>query len=85
MARLIKDGSLRGQKSGEEFFSKASKILIIPAKELVQVIAQVCYFSSVFNMLQKLWLLLLLKICAALVYQVAVLLAIVLEHLIWIR
>ncbi|XP_057455412.1 polyadenylate-binding protein-interacting protein 3-like isoform X2 [Lotus japonicus] len=40
MARLIMDGSLRGQKSGEEFFSKTSKILIIPAKELVQVIAQ---------------------------------------------
>ncbi|KAK7325091.1 hypothetical protein VNO77_29167 [Canavalia gladiata] len=41
MARLTKDGSLRGQKSGAEFVSKPpSKILIIPAKELVQVIAQ---------------------------------------------
>ncbi|XP_061365138.1 polyadenylate-binding protein-interacting protein 3-like isoform X2 [Gastrolobium bilobum] len=41
MARLTKDGSLRGQKSAAEFVSKApSKILIIPAKELVQVIAQ---------------------------------------------
>ncbi|XP_027344282.1 polyadenylate-binding protein-interacting protein 3-like isoform X2 [Abrus precatorius] len=41
MAHLTKDGSLRGQKSGAEFVSKPpSKILIIPAKELVQVIAQ---------------------------------------------
>ncbi|KAK7271996.1 hypothetical protein RJT34_28312 [Clitoria ternatea] len=41
MARLTKDGSLRGQKSGVEFFSKPpSKILIIPPKELVQIIAQ---------------------------------------------
>ncbi|KAF1882547.1 hypothetical protein Lal_00002725 [Lupinus albus] len=41
MARIVKDGSLRGQKSGVEFFGKApSKILIIPAKELVQVIAK---------------------------------------------
>ncbi|XP_019436523.1 PREDICTED: polyadenylate-binding protein-interacting protein 4-like isoform X5 [Lupinus angustifolius] len=41
MVRIVKDGSLRGQKSGVEFFGKApSKILIIPAKELVQVIAK---------------------------------------------
>ncbi|QHN94863.1 polyadenylate-binding protein-interacting protein 3 isoform X2 [Arachis ipaensis] len=41
MARLIKDGSLKGQKSSAEPVSKApSKILIIPAKELVQVIAK---------------------------------------------
>ncbi|XP_022715224.1 polyadenylate-binding protein-interacting protein 3-like isoform X2 [Durio zibethinus] len=41
MARLIKDGTLRGHKATAEFVSKApSKILIIPAKELVQVIAK---------------------------------------------
>ncbi|XVF25190.1 hypothetical protein REPUB_Repub13aG0192000 [Reevesia pubescens] len=41
LARLIKDGTLRGQKAATEFVSKApSKILIIPAKELVQVIAK---------------------------------------------
>ncbi|RZB84421.1 polyadenylate-binding protein-interacting protein 3-like isoform X1 [Glycine soja] len=41
MARLTKDGSLRGQKSGTEFVSKPPlKILIIPAKDLVQVTAQ---------------------------------------------
>ncbi|KAK6284335.1 hypothetical protein POUND7_003287 [Theobroma cacao] len=41
MARLVKDGTLRGQKAIAEFVSKApSKILIIPAKELVQVIAK---------------------------------------------
>ncbi|WJX74618.1 Polyadenylate-binding protein-interacting protein 3 [Trifolium repens] len=41
MARLTKDASLQGQKSGAEFVIKApSKILIIPAEELVQVIAQ---------------------------------------------
>ncbi|XVF74348.1 hypothetical protein PTKIN_Ptkin13bG0103100 [Pterospermum kingtungense] len=41
MARLIKDGTLRGHKAITEFVSKApSKILIIPAKELVQVIAK---------------------------------------------
>ncbi|KAL2968371.1 hypothetical protein AAZX31_15G026800 [Glycine max] len=41
MACLTKDGSLRGQKSGTEFVSKPlSKILIIPAKDLVQVTAQ---------------------------------------------
>lgn len=42
MARLIKDGSLRGQKSIADSVSKApSKILIIPGKELIQVIAKV--------------------------------------------
>ncbi|RDX76156.1 Polyadenylate-binding protein-interacting protein 4 [Mucuna pruriens] len=41
MARLTKDGSLQGQKSGAEFVSKpTSKVLIIPAKDLVQVTAQ---------------------------------------------
>jgi len=50
MARLTKGASSPGKKSGAEFVSKApSKILIIPAKELVQVIAQVCYFSSICN------------------------------------
>ncbi|XP_014500982.1 polyadenylate-binding protein-interacting protein 3 [Vigna radiata var. radiata] len=41
MARLTKDGLSRGQKSGAEFVSKPPmKILIIPAKDVVQVIAQ---------------------------------------------
>ncbi|PON96212.1 Ataxin [Trema orientale] len=41
MARVTKDGSSRGQKSTAESVSKApSKTLIIPAKELVQVIAK---------------------------------------------
>ncbi|KAK7335854.1 hypothetical protein VNO80_27946 [Phaseolus coccineus] len=41
MARLTKDGSSRGQKSGAEFVSKPPiKILVIPAKDLVQVTAQ---------------------------------------------
>ncbi|PPR94124.1 hypothetical protein GOBAR_AA26544 [Gossypium barbadense] len=41
MARLIKDGTLCGYKSTTEFVSKApSKILIIPDKELVQIIAK---------------------------------------------
>ncbi|XWS20097.1 hypothetical protein CRYUN_Cryun31cG0071800 [Craigia yunnanensis] len=41
MARLVKDGTLRGHKTITDFVSKApSKILIIPAKELVQVIAK---------------------------------------------
>ncbi|TKY48297.1 Polyadenylate-binding protein-interacting protein 3 [Spatholobus suberectus] len=41
MARLTRDGSLRGQKSGAEFVSKPpSKILIIPSEDLVQVTAQ---------------------------------------------
>jgi len=45
MARLTKDGSSRGQKSGAEFVSKPPiKILVIPAKDLVQVTAQVSYF-----------------------------------------
>lgn len=39
---MAKDGSLRGQKSIQESVSKAlSKTLIIPANELVQVIAKV--------------------------------------------
>lgn len=42
MARLIKDAS-RGQKNILDGISKPpSKTLIIPAKELVQVIAKVC-------------------------------------------
>ncbi|RVX17184.1 Polyadenylate-binding protein-interacting protein 4 [Vitis vinifera] len=41
MARLTKDGPVRGQKAISDSVSKApSKILIIPAKELVQVIAK---------------------------------------------
>ncbi|KAH1038018.1 hypothetical protein J1N35_039761 [Gossypium stocksii] len=41
MARLIKDGTLCGYKATTEFLSKApSKILIIPDKELVQIIAK---------------------------------------------
>ncbi|KAB2079084.1 hypothetical protein ES319_A06G208400v1 [Gossypium barbadense] len=41
MARLVKDGTLQGNKAVTEFISKApTKILIIPAKELVQVIAK---------------------------------------------
>lgn len=42
MARLTKDAPVRGQKATAESVSKApSKTLIIPAKELVQVIAKV--------------------------------------------
>ena len=42
MACLVKDGTLQGHKTITDFVSKApSKILIIPAKELVQVIAKV--------------------------------------------
>jgi hypothetical protein len=42
MARLTKDGSLRGQKATAESVSKApSKTFIIPGKELVQVFAKV--------------------------------------------
>nr|XP_027192535.1 polyadenylate-binding protein-interacting protein 3 isoform X2 [Cicer arietinum] len=41
MACLTKDGSSQGQRSAVEFISKSpSKTLIIPAKELVQVIAK---------------------------------------------
>ncbi|KAE8655472.1 putative Nuclear transcription factor Y subunit A-3 [Hibiscus syriacus] len=41
MARMIKEGTLQGNKAVAEFVSKApTKILIIPAKELVQVIAK---------------------------------------------
>ncbi|GLT49703.1 hypothetical protein SLA2020_232420 [Shorea laevis] len=41
MARLIKDGTPQGEKAFAEFVSKApSKTLVIPAKELVQVIAK---------------------------------------------
>jgi hypothetical protein len=42
MARLTKDGSLRGQKATAESVSKApSKTFIIPGKELVQVFSKV--------------------------------------------
>ena len=42
MARLTKDGPARGQKAISDSVSKApSRTLIIPAKELVQVIAKV--------------------------------------------
>ncbi|GMI72369.1 CTC-interacting domain 4 [Hibiscus trionum] len=41
MARMIKEGTLQGNKAVTEFVSKApTRILIIPAKELVQVIAK---------------------------------------------
>nr|KYP63669.1 Ataxin-2 isogeny [Cajanus cajan] len=41
MARLTKEGTLQGQRSGVEFVSKApSKTLIIPANDLVQVIVK---------------------------------------------
>lgn len=73
MAHMSKDGALQGQKSAVEPVSKApSKILIIPAQELVQVIAKVillfvlCEFlfltsvSSVLILLSSLLLLLLL-------------------------
>ncbi|KAK5792466.1 hypothetical protein PVK06_033580 [Gossypium arboreum] len=41
MARLIKDGTLQGDRAIMEFVSKApSKIFIIPDEELVQVIAK---------------------------------------------
>ena len=49
MARLTKDGCSRGQKSTIELVSKApSKTLIIPAKELVQVLAKVLLFFLIF-------------------------------------
>lgn len=49
MARLTKDGSSRGQRSGVELLNKApSKTFIIPGKELVQVIAKVCYFIYIY-------------------------------------
>ena len=59
MARLIKDGSLRGQKAAAESVSKAPlKTLIILAKDFVQVSAKVllhflylklCSFNVVSN------------------------------------
>lgn len=52
MACLTKDGSSQGQSSGAEFVSKApSKTLIIPGKELVQVIAKVCYILFIHNVI----------------------------------
>lgn len=52
MARMTKDGSSRGQKSAGESVSKApSKTLIIPAKELVQVIAKVLLFFLLYRLI----------------------------------
>ena len=55
MARMTKDGTLRGQKSVSDSFSKApSKTLIIPSKELVQVIAKVLlHLLVMFFLLQR--------------------------------
>ena len=54
MARLTKAASLQGQGSGVEFVSEApSKTLIIPANDLAQVIAKVCYFSFICIVLGK--------------------------------
>lgn len=48
MARLTKDGS-RGQKNMPDSINKPpSKTLIIPAKELVQVIAKVFFICVLF-------------------------------------
>lgn len=45
MARLTKDTSSRGQKTiGDSLIKAASKTLVIPAKDLVQVIAKVLLF-----------------------------------------
>lgn len=45
MASLIKEGTLRGPKSRYEVVKKPpSKTFIIPADEVVQVIAKVCLF-----------------------------------------
>lgn len=42
MARMIKDGSVQLHRANSESLSKAfTKTLVIPAKELVQVIAKV--------------------------------------------
>lgn len=42
MARLTKDTSSRGQKTiGDSLIKAPSKTLVIPAKDLVQVIAKV--------------------------------------------
>jgi len=54
MARLIKDISFRGQKA--EFVSKApSKTLILPGKEVVQVIAKVLlhFLSFIFCLFES--------------------------------
>lgn len=43
MARVTKAGSSRGQKNISDSVQKPpSKTLIIPAKELVQIVAKVC-------------------------------------------
>lgn len=56
MAHLTKDAALQGKESGVEFVSKAPfKTLIIPANDLVQVIAKVCYFSFICIVLGKSW------------------------------
>jgi hypothetical protein len=54
MARLIKDISFQGQKA--EFVSKApSKTLILPGKEVVQVIAKVLlqFLSFIFCLFES--------------------------------
>lgn len=46
MARLIKEVPLRGQKVTSDFVIKApSKTLIIPAHDLVQVVAKVFFLA----------------------------------------
>lgn len=52
MARLTKDTSSRGQKTIGDSLNKApSKTLVIPAKDLVQVIAKVllCYLRVLLS------------------------------------
>lgn len=42
MARLMTDGSVQGKKSGVEFVSQSpSKTLVIPGKDLVEILAKV--------------------------------------------
>ena len=42
LAHLIKDGSLESKNTPESLVKPPSKTLIIPGKELVQVLAKVC-------------------------------------------
>lgn len=46
MARLIKDGSQGMKNTPESLIKPPAKTLIIPGKELVQVIAKVCCVTS---------------------------------------
>ena len=49
MARVTKAGSSRGQKNFPDSVQKPpSKTLIIPGKEVVQIVAKVCLILSVF-------------------------------------